>query len=305
MRTKALLPLSLLLSLSVIAAPPAHASSIYGFQGTYQDARLALDITVEHSSWMTRSGGGSSSRMSLRLKTIDPTVSGAAVTFRGSSRSLPSVAAGTYGSSAQFDLAGVKDPYLLDLHYQAKAATGGVMLYQCRLKLVQGRVRPGGMDKLTITVVPGARGSTSPFDHGGYRYVYDATRRWFAFFSPVGKKIANVVFFDNGPDPWSEGVRRIQDEQGRYGFMDKSQRLVVAPAYDYAVPFDGGFAKVAKDPVFRKVGEHTALVKATWGLVDRRGRLVVPIRYETLELKGKGVVEVTQAGRTETLRLPR
>jgi hypothetical protein len=53
---------------------------------------------------------------------------------------------------------------------------------------------------------------------------------------------------------------------GRYGYMDRSGALTIAPQYESAAPFSEGLAAV-------RVGDK-------WGFINRKGTLVIPPRFE-------------------------
>ena len=50
--------------------------------------------------------------------------------------------------------------------------------------------------------------------------------------------------YDNGPDYVREGLYRIVDDRGRMGYADESGRVVIAPRFAFALPFEDGKAKV-------------------------------------------------------------
>lgn len=52
--------------------------------------------------------------------------------------------------------------------------------------------------------------------------------------------------YDNGPDYVREGLYRIVDDRGRMGYADESGRVVIAPRFAFALPFEGGKAKNAR-----------------------------------------------------------
>ena len=55
--------------------------------------------------------------------------------------------------------------------------------------------------------------------------------------------ITGVPTFDNGPDEFQDGlVRLVKNHQ--YGFADRNGKIVIAPRYDGAMPFEKGRAKV-------------------------------------------------------------
>ncbi len=52
----------------------------------------------------------------------------------------------------------------------------------------------------------------------------------------------------------------------KYGFVDKSGKVVISPKYDAVIPFVGGIAAVKRDE--------------KWGFVDKTGKEIVPPTYE-------------------------
>lgn len=123
--------------------------------------------------------------------------------------------------------------------------------------------------------------SVMKYVENGFTYQYNREGHYFEMYSPNNIKIANIFFFDNGPDYYSEGLRRIV-EDNKIGFIDKKNRIVIEPQFDFAKPFQDGFALVVKDPVFKKTGEHTVISGGKWGLVNRKGILVVPMEYDDI-----------------------
>jgi hypothetical protein len=89
--------------------------------------------------------------------------------------------------------------------------------------------------------------------------------------------VVPVLVFDNGPDYFVEGLARtVQD--GKVGFIDENLRVVIAPAWDFAFPFENGAAVVCDGCTLRRVGdEHEEVVGGRWGRIDARGRVVVPV----------------------------
>ena len=92
-----------------------------------------------------------------------------------------------------------------------------------------------------------------------------------------------VVVFDNGADPFSEGLARTP-RGGKIGFIDRELQLRIAPQWDFAFPFEGGYAIVCRACRARRVGEHEERVGGVWGIIDAQGRDVVPVRFERSEL---------------------
>ena len=82
--------------------------------------------------------------------------------------------------------------------------------------------------------------------------------------------------YDNGPDYVREGLYRIVDDRGRMGYADESGRVVIAPRFAFALPFEGGKAKVTDTGQRKEVpgsgGEHWYWESDAWYFIDTTGR---------------------------------
>jgi hypothetical protein len=82
-----------------------------------------------------------------------------------------------------------------------------------------------------------------------------------------------VESFDNGPDPFRDGLARSRSE-GKLGYIDRRLNLVIPAKYDGAYPFERGVAVVCLACVLVSDGEHSRYEDGQWGRIDRRGRVV-------------------------------
>lgn len=160
---------------------------------------------------------------------------------------------------------------------------------------------------LTILVFPfflfcqETKKSASPFDHDNYRYVYNAEKHYFEYYGPDKKKIANIVHFDNGPDDYSDGLRRIIEKK-KYGFINKQNLIVIPAQFQYASPFKDGFATVAKNVHFEKAGEHEVVTNGQWGLINKKGKVVVPIIYDSIKDYSDNSATVVFKGQLKSIK---
>ena len=92
---------------------------------------------------------------------------------------------------------------------------------------------------------------------------------------------APALPFDNGPDYFVEGLARtIRD--GKVGFVDDRLELVVPRRWDFAFPFEKGLARVCSGCSIERdeADSHGSLSGGAWGMIDRAGRIVVPVEHE-------------------------
>jgi hypothetical protein len=96
-------------------------------------------------------------------------------------------------------------------------------------------------------------------------------------------KTAPAFPFDNGPDYFVEGLARTV-KNGKVGFVNAKLDRVIAPAWDFATPFDHGVAAVCTGCTPKSDGEHTIMTGGKWGYIDAHGSVVVPVTYDSRDL---------------------
>ena len=84
----------------------------------------------------------------------------------------------------------------------------------------------------------------------------------------------DLVMFDNGPEPFNEGLTRILRD-GKMGYANKFGQVVIPCIYDYAKWFDKGFAEVTfKATVYLDGDEHRRVESNEWFKIDKRGQKI-------------------------------
>jgi hypothetical protein len=88
-------------------------------------------------------------------------------------------------------------------------------------------------------------------------------------------------------------------ENGKWGYADRSGRVVIAAQFDAALAFTDGLARVGV--VNEELPEIDARPNLKWGYIDDRGRVLVELRYAVLNdfSEGLAVAAVTDAGMPE------
>ena len=108
----------------------------------------------------------------------------------------------------------------------------------------------------------------------------------FFYVKPDGRYLS-VIAYDNGADPYQEGLTRSLLE-GKIAYYNLDFELVLAPGYDWAWPFENGRALVCKGCTAKPVEDgHQALTGGLWGYIDRQGEVVIPVQYKAGEVPGK------------------
>lgn len=108
--------------------------------------------------------------------------------------------------------------------------------------------------------------------------------RW-GFIDRTGKVVVPARY--SRATEFSDGLAAVKTggthaAGGKWGYIDRTGAEVVAPRFDWARPFQNGYAGV-------RVGEK-------WGFIDRAGKVVVEPRFTAVERFSGGLVAVEEGG---------
>ncbi len=139
--------------------------------------------------------------------------------------------------------------------------------------------------QFTVAQEFSAHGIAAVADDSGWQYI-----------DRKGKVRIRPFLFDNGPDPFQEGLARFK-KGGRVGFFDERGRVVIPPRFDFVVPFAEGRAAFCQGCREEQEGEHGTLVGGLWGFIDRKGRIVIAPTFEKADSFEGGKARVMRKGR--------
>lgn len=88
----------------------------------------------------------------------------------------------------------------------------------------------------------------------------------------------SVYHFDNGDDYYKEGLRRIQDKNGKIGYQDEAGKILIKPRFAFGFPFKNGVARVTDSGKKVGDGEHWRWQSEGWYLIDRNGRRLQDVK---------------------------
>ena len=91
-----------------------------------------------------------------------------------------------------------------------------------------------------------------------------------------------VVYGYDDIDCLSDGLARVS-LNGKWGFIDNTDKVVIPLNYDWVGSFSEGLAAV------RQNGKY--------GFIDKTGKVVVPLNYDSAEPFSEGLVAVRQNGK--------
>lgn len=90
------------------------------------------------------------------------------------------------------------------------------------------------------------------------------------------------------PDAKKDKKGEVITKNPQYGYVDDNGNLVIKYAYQIAMPFENGRAKVKK-------GDK-------WGYINEQGKAVIPIQYDNIEPFANGYARVTLGGKQGYMR---
>jgi hypothetical protein len=170
------------------------------------------------------------------------------------------------------------------------------------LVLFASNGRHGFRDARGAVVLPPTYLVAYPFDAHGVARVLDDTG-WRCI-DARGATLLRPYVFDNGPDYPSEGLARFVDVSAggsgrKIGYADAACVAVIAATYDFGAPFEDGLAAVCTGCRAVADGEHARAEGGTWGFIDARGQVVVPLRFEAVEPFANGRAGVILGGKRQ------
>jgi len=285
---------SLVVLLVFLFAGGLFAANQVHFRGRYEDKSVTLNIGVEYASWMLKCGakkkGGKKGKLFFRWILKNRAVNQGRLFINNKRYSLSEVK-NPSDRSIIIKLGKPQLNYFIKLSYML-----GMRRVTRKLIVQHGKL---GSGVLNIMIE-----KASPFDRDGYKYIYNSSKKFFTMYDLKNKKIANIKSFDNGPDYFSSGLRRvISGWNGKYGFMNKKNVVVIKPKFDFAYQFKGKYAIVVKKPSYKKMGEHTALIKGKFGVINKRGRIVIPLKYDSISQSSVNYFKVVLKGKKRVIRL--
>ncbi len=97
-------------------------------------------------------------------------------------------------------------------------------------------------------------------------------------------KTQRMYLSDMGADHFQDRLARYLNSEDKMGFVNSKLEFVIPAKYDYATSFKNGIAIVSNGSHSEKVSdnpeeEHTHMVGGVWGAIDKKGKIIVEIKY--------------------------
>jgi hypothetical protein len=87
-------------------------------------------------------------------------------------------------------------------------------------------------------------------------------------------------------DSFSEGLASVQNDNGKRGFIDKTGTVVIPCKWEDAEYFSEGLARVKDD-------------NGKWGFIDKTGKVVIPCKWKDVNFFSEGLARVKDDNGTE------
>lgn len=116
-----------------------------------------------------------------------------------------------------------------------------------------------------------------------------------AYIGANGEIVIRPFVFDNGPDDFQEGLARFTSDH-KFGFFDKTGKIVIKPRFDFATPFQEGLAAICQGCKEKFSGEHRFMEGGSWGYINQKGEIVIPPQFEEVRSFANGQAEVKRDG---------
>lgn len=114
------------------------------------------------------------------------------------------------------------------------------------------------------------------FDSHGLAAVKSPTDGWMYVNRKGRVLIRGVAVMDNAADAFHDGLVRVVKDK-KYGFANRSGRIVIPPVYDGAMNFENGSAKICnrcQDKCAEPACEHHFFLGGDWFFINTKGAIL-------------------------------
>ena len=102
-----------------------------------------------------------------------------------------------------------------------------------------------------------------------------------AYIDKTGNVLVRPFLYDNGPDPFAEGLARCIGSDGKIGFFDEKGQIAIPAQFQAAFPFQEGFAAVCIGCREERIGDARVTRDGKWGYVNHQGQIVIKPQFDS------------------------
>jgi len=113
-----------------------------------------------------------------------------------------------------------------------------------------------------------------------------------AYIDRKGNVVVRTVSYDNGPDPFEEGLAICIGNDDKVGFFDETGRVVIQPQFGSAFAFHEGLAAVCTGCRMERIGDARVVRGGEWGFINHTGKFVIKPQFDFAYPFDKGLAEV-------------
>jgi len=118
------------------------------------------------------------------------------------------------------------------------------------------------------------------------------------------KELFVVLSTDNGPDYIKDGMFRIKINN-KIGFANMQGNIIIKPIYDFALPFENGYAKVNSGGHIKHDIEYQSIEGGKWGLINTKGQYILQPIYDRIYDIHSDKVKVLENGIKKEINIPK
>ena len=118
------------------------------------------------------------------------------------------------------------------------------------------------------------------------------------------KELFVVLSTDNGPDYIKDGMFRIKINN-KIGFANMQGNIIIKPIYDFALPFENGYAKVNSGGHIKHDIEYQSIEGGKWGLINTKGHYILQPIYDRIYDIHSDKVKVLENGIKKEINIPK
>ncbi len=106
-------------------------------------------------------------------------------------------------------------------------------------------------------------------------------------FIDLGRNVVIEAKYNNASN-FGNGLAPVNSPEGKYGYINKKEEWVIEPKYAGAEDFYDGYARVYSTRRINTTSGRPLVVNDTTGIIDKNGKLVIPLEYNYITPKQEG-----------------
>jgi hypothetical protein len=187
-------------------------------------------------------------------------------------------------SEGKYGFIGINGDIAIRLKYD------GASYFSNNRALVRIKDQYGYIDNKGQLVIPFKWKHAQPFSEGFARVALELNN--FGFINSEGELVIKLKW--NNAFAFSDGLAAVKYE-GQWGFIDTDGDLVIEPRWKIVRSFYKGFAII---------GDSLNRNNAKYGVINKNGKIMIPIKWDSIERESDSSFEVRlRGGQTQNIKI--